>query len=433
MITETNFKTHKIWHPCSQMKDYENFPPLKIASARGSYLILEDGTQVLDAISSWWCKNLGHGHPRLLSALMEQTKSFEHVILANTTNKNIEALSSQLTGLTANLRKIFYASEGSSAIEIALKLAVHATELKGQSQKKEIIALSNGYHGETLFAMAVSDLGLYRNAYEHLLPKTNFIRNLPYVNSRKEALWANCDGNWGLIETQLEPLKETTCALILEPIVQGAGGMQVYSQDFLSKLRSWCFKNDVYLIADEIMTGFGRTGKMFAVEHAGIEPDILCLGKGMTGGVLPMSAVLMTDDIYELFYNDYETQKSFLHSHTYSGHALGAAVALECLQVMQDENIVTGVIALEQKLHDAMHYVNETTHKLTNIRTMGGIVAADLIPDGTARQGYEVYRRAVAMGALLRPLGNTIYWLPPLNISSADIEKLGDITIRALT
>lgn len=423
-----------LWHPCSQMKDYLTFAPLNIASAQGCYLYTADGKAIIDAISSWWCKNLGHKHPRLKNALIKQAEHFEHVILANTTNDIIVNLSEQLTNLTQQLKKVFYACDGSSAIEIALKMAVQARMNKGQVQKTKIAALTNDYHGETLFALAVSDVGLFRKPFDAVLPATTFLTPIPYVSSRKDSLWYNCDEHWQLLASQLNAVAAELSVIIIEPILQGSGGMHVYSQDLLRRLRKWCTQNDVYLIIDEILTGFGRTGEMFAFQHANIEPDILCVGKGLTAGYLPMSAALVTNEIYDLFYDDYESQKAFLHSHTYSGHALAAAVALEHLAVIEEEDIINQAQQLEQKLLTGMLEVADATQQLTHIRNIGGMVAADLIPKGNLykRLGYEVYQQAVKLGALLRPLGNTIYWLPPLNISDQDIIKLRDITIKAI-
>ncbi len=422
-----------LWNPCSQMKDYETFPPLPIIKAKGPYLIHQNGSKILDAISSWWCKSLGHAHPRLQAALIRQAKKFEHVILANTTNEVIVELSERLTNLTTSLKKVFFASEGSSAVEIALKMATHARQIRGQLERTGIAALANGYHGETLFALAVSDIGLYRNAYEHYLPNVHFIQNIPYISSRNDQGWANSLNSWEKIELQLEKYKKNLSVVILEPIVQAAGGMRIYSQDLLVKLKKWCRENDVYLIADEIMTGFGRTGKMFACHYANIEPDLLCLGKGLTSGYLPMSAVLTTDEIYQLFYNDYESGQSFLHSHTHSGNALAAAVALESLRIIEEEGIIDQALALEEELAAGMLEVADKTRKITKVRYIGGIVAADIIADSERpRLGYEVYRKAVSLGLLLRPLGNTIYWLPPLNIKSREIKKLRDLTTKAI-
>lgn len=421
-----------LWHPCSQMKDYEKFQPLAIASAKGSYLITIQGQRILDAISSWWCKNLGHGHPRLVEALCEQARQFEHVILANTTHEKIVSLSEALTQTTNQLKKVFYASDGSSAVEIALKLTCHARLVKHQPEKNLIMGLSNGYHGETLFALGVSDIGLYRAPYEKYLPDCQFIQSVPYVNSPADPLWGDAELACRELFLQLEVIKERLSAIILEPILQAAAGMLIYSQDFLARLKNWCQKNDVYLIADEIMTGFGRTGKFYAFEHSRIEPDLLCLGKGLTAGMLPFSAVLMTDEIYDLFYNDYESGQSFLHSHTHSGNALGVAVALECLNVMQEEKIVARAFDLQTKLHAAMKDVMAMTPCLKNLRGIGGVIAVDIMPATKARLGYQIYQEAIKLGALLRPIGNTLYWVPPLNISDNEITALRDITIESI-
>lgn len=424
-----------IWHPCSQMKDYERFPPLEIVSAKGSYLQLADGSQLIDAISSWWCKSLGHGHPRLQAALTQQMAAYEHVILANTCQAPLVNLSEKLATLSPGLDKVFYASEGSCAVEIALKMSLHAQQINGRTQRRKIMALQNDYHGETLLALSVSDLGLYRRPYEPWLHPVTFLNPIPYINSRNEALWQDCGSYWQKMLLQLEANKEELSAIIVEPVMQGATGMQIYSQDLLKKLRQWCKANQVHLIADEILTGFGRTGYALACEHAGIQPDFICLGKGLTSGWLPMSAVLTSDAIYQTFYDDYETGKYFLHSHTFGGNALAAAVAVETMNILAEEEIYAQVRQREQLLRNAMEAVARHTGRLTSIRNIGGMVAADLIvePDRkTQRMGFEVYLEAVKLGALLRPLGNTIYWLPPLNIEQATLEQLQSITEQAI-
>jgi adenosylmethionine-8-amino-7-oxononanoate aminotransferase len=422
-----------IWHPCSQMKDYETFKPLVINKAYGPYLELTDGRKIIDAISSWWCKSLGHNHPRLKEALFKQAERFEHVILANTTNDIIEALAKKLSSLTNNLQKILFASDGSCAVEIAMKMSLHARLLQGKPQQKQFMALSNSYHGETCAALSVSDLGLYRAPYKAILFNPVFIQNIPYIHNKNDPLWHDCSDYWPDIEKQLNQHAKNTTALIVEPIVQGAGGMLIYSKDFLYRLRQWTYKNNIHLIADEIMTGIGRTGLPLACQYAAIEPDFLCLSKGLTGGWLPFSAVLTSNEIYKLFYDDYEKGKSFLHSHTYTGNALAASVALECLTIMEEENIYQHVQNNENYLRELMCEVAENTGKLKNIRNIGAIVAADLIVDNPAvRAGYAVYKKAVELGALLRPLGNTIYWLPPLNTDKNVLKKLQNITQRAI-
>lgn len=422
-----------IWHPCSQMKDYESFKPLTLQTASGSYFYLTNGQAIIDAISSWWCKSLGHGHPRLKEALLQQLNKFEHVLLANTTHATIKELSAQLAQFTQHLDKVFYASDGSCAVEIAMKMSLHAHQLQGQVERTKFITLKNSYHGETAGALSVSDVGLFRNPYQAILFEPVIIENIPYVSNRFDPLWNDCSEYWPAVEKQLETYRQTATALLVEPIVQGGGGMLIYSQDFLRRLRRWTAENNIHLIADEIMTGLGRTGLPLACQHANIEPDFLCLSKGLTSGWLPLSAVCTSDKIYNLFYDDYESGKAFMHSHTHSGNALAASVAVACLKILAEENIYQGALEMEITLAAMMQEIGLKTKKLNNIRYIGAIVAADLIvPQGFQRAGYAVYRKAVELGALLRPIGNTIYWLPPLNIDTKTLQKLQQITLAAI-
>ncbi|WP_100623068.1 adenosylmethionine--8-amino-7-oxononanoate transaminase [Candidatus Coxiella mudrowiae] len=422
-----------VWHPCSQMKDYEEFKPLVIKSALGSHIKLQNGKKLIDAISSWWCKSLGHNHPSLKTALKQQLEKFEHVILANTTNEVIVELSQQLATLIPFLNKVFYTGDGSCAVEVAMKMSLHSRIITGNQKRTKFIALKNSYHGETAGALSVSDLGLYRSPYTAMLFEPFFISEIPYVSNITVDQWNDCTHQWKVIEHLLEPHVETATAVIVEPIVQGAAGMKIYSQDFLARLSQWAKTHNIHLIADEIMTGIGRTGKMLACEHAQVIPDFVCLSKGLTSGWLPFSAVLTHEEMYNYFYDDYETGKAFLHSHTYSGNVLGASVALATLQTIHKENLCEKAAAFSKILHKNMNIVSEKTGQLMNIRNIGAIVAADLRYHPACPQlGYEIYKEAIKLGALLRPLGNTIYWLPPLNIELSVIEELKDITIDAI-
>lgn len=421
-----------IWHPCSQMKDYDSFKPIEVTKAYGSYIELKNGKRVIDAISSWWCKSLGHQHPRLKNALIQQMEKFEHVILANTTNDTIVELSEKLAALTNTLNKVFYASDGSCAVEIAMKMSLHSREISGEKQRNIFFSLENGYHGETLGALSVSDLGIYRSPYSALLFDAHFLSPLPYVNSVQDPLWTDCKIHWEHILEKLEPWSERITAILVEPILQGAGGMKIYSQDFLKRLRKWSQERNIHLIADEIMTGMGRTGKMLACEHAGIEPDFLCLSKGLTSGWLPLSVVLTHENIYQLFYDDYANGKSFLHSHTYSGNALAASVALEVLRIYAENNIPDQANRMGSILFQHMQDIAYATKKLINVRSIGGMVAADLFCDSKRRAGFDVFRQAMELGVLLRPLGNTIYWLPPLTTEIDVLNELKEKTEQAL-
>ncbi len=431
-ITKLQEKSLKhIWYPCSQMKDYEEFRPLVIKAAKGSYIELADGKKLLDAISSWWCKSLGHNHPRLKKAIIDQIEKFEHVILANTTHELIVNLSQELATLMPKLSKVFYAGDGSCAIEIAMKMSLHSRYINGDVKRNRFITLKDSYHGETIGALSVSDIGLYKNPYNTILFQPYIIDLIPYVHSIYDPLWNDCSEKWNMIEKSLEIYIDSTTALIVEPIVQGAGGMKIYSKDFLNRLAKWAKKHNIHLIADEIMTGIGRTGKMLACHHAEIIPDFICLAKGLTSGWMPFSAVLTTDDIYNKFYDDFSSGKAFLHSHTYSGNALGVAVALETLNIIKEERLHTRDI--NQIMLKNMYEIKDKTGRLKNVRGIGGIVAADLITnDKIPRLGYLIYQAAIKTGILLRPLGNTIYWLPPLNITDEEIEELKNKTMQVL-
>lgn len=427
-----------VWHPCSQMKDYESFPPLEVAGAAGSRIRLKDGSEVIDAVSSWWCKTLGHGHPRLREALVRQANGFEHVISANTATDVLVSLSEKLAALCPPLDRVFYGGDGSTAVEIALKMALHAQRIRGEARRTKFIALGNGYHGESGLALAVSDLGIYREPYADALPEPAILRGLPYVSGPADPAWGDCSAAWPAIERQLEASAADAAALIVEPVLQGAGGMRLYSPDLLRRLRAWTARHGVYLVFDEILTGFWRTGRMLALEHAGVAPDLLCLSKGLTAGWLPFSATLVSPGLYDLFYADYGTGRDFLHSNTYSGNALGAAVASEALSIYSAPGFGEEVAAFAAALHRRWEQVASATGCLANLRALGGMTAGDLAlgPDGSGvrprRAGFAVFREAVARGALLRPLGDTIYWLPPLNTPPADLDRLAEVTASAI-
>ncbi len=421
-----------IWHPCSQMKDYELFKPLVIKRAYGSYIELSNGKKIIDAISSWWCKSLGHNHPALKKALINQLQQFEHVIFANSTHENIVRLSEKLAKLMPGLNKLFYAGDGSCAVEIALKMSLHARVVEGNVNRTQFIALKNGYHGETLGALSVSDVGIFRAPYASALFSAYFI-DVPYVSSTDDPKWHDSHNAWQQVEKELESYRDITTAIILEPILQGAGGMKLYSQDFLARVSAWAKKNNIHVIADEIMTGMGRTGKMLACEHANITPDFICLSKGLTSGFMPLSAVITKDDIYQLFYDDYEKGKSFLHSHTYSGNALAASVALATLTIMEEQQLCVRAEKLQMIMIKNLSDIAKQTGRLENVRGIGAMVAADLITENdTPRAAYLVFREAVKRGALLRPVGNTLYWLPPLTIDYEILEDLKNITCEAI-
>lgn len=429
-----------IWHPCSQMKDYEAFQPLHIVKAEGPFLYTADGLKLIDAISSWWCKSLGHGHPRISQAVKKQIDVFEHVIMANTCNETLVELSEKLSSIAKGLDKVFYADNGSTAVEIAIKMSLQYHLQTGNAQKKQFMALENGYHGETILTLAAGDCELYSAPYASLMPEIKKIETIPYVSGPDDPLWENIgDETWEQIESQLNPWAEKLSGILFEPIIQGAGGMKVYSPDFLKRLREWADKQRVHLIADEIMTGFGRTGKMLACEHAEIVADFICLSKGLTAGWGPMAVVLTSTGVYEAFYDEYKAGKAFMHSNTYCGYPIAAAAALEAMKVYEDENIFQQVSLKSCELRKRMKVIAESTGALINIRSLGYVVAADIVDPSTGtpfpsekRTGYQCFQNAVKLGALLRPLGDSIYFFPPLNTPDNVLDDLREMTKKAL-
>jgi len=436
------------WHPASQMRDYRDLPPLEVVGAEGCRLRLADGRTVLDAISSWWCKTLGHGHPKVRAALQAQLGQFEHVIAAGTTNEPLVRLCERLLAmangrpavdwgsrarpgrLPGHFGKVFLADNGSTGVEIALKMALQAQAQRGQPGRTRFAALAGGYHGETVGALSVGDLGLYGGPFEALTFPVEKIRDLPHRFGPEDPRWLSADEEWPLIEAQLAPLAPTLAAIIYEPVLQAAGGMRLYSPALLPRLRAWASAHGVYLIADEIAAGMGRLGAMLASHLVpGALPDFAVISKGLTAGFLPLSAVLTTDEICGIFDGE-GLARAFLHSNTWTGNALGVAAALAALDVYADEEILAKVTAGGAILRAELAALAASRPFLRRPRGAGMMAAIDLVrPDGHAldtqlRTGRQVYRAAVARGALLRPLGDTMYLFPPLNTRGEDVQAM---------
>jgi adenosylmethionine-8-amino-7-oxononanoate aminotransferase len=446
------------WHPCGQMRDYDDFPPLEVVSAAGSRLRLADGREILDAISSWWCKALGHGHPRLAAALGAQLEAFEHVITANTTNAPLVRLCERLLAaangapaaawgpdalpgrVAGHFGKVFLADNGSTAVEVALKMALQAQAQRGQGARTRFAALANGYHGETVGALSVGDCALYGAPYRALLFPVTKLAGLPYRTGPEDARWLDAGAEWPALERALDAEAATLAAVVYEPVLQAAGEMRLYSPDLLRRLRRWADARGVYLIADEIAAGMGRLGAMLAshlaegpgrVSGAAL-PDFATLSKGLTGGVLPLSAVLTTDAVAALFEADWAEGRAFLHSNTYTGNALGVAVANAVLDVFASEDILGRVASDGPALRAALRELvaRRPDLPLAGARGCGMMAAVDLRGAGAApldpgrRTGYRVYREAVRRGVLLRPIGDTMYLFPPLTVEGADVHVM---------
>ena len=420
-----------VWHPCTQMKQHETLPIVPIARGKGCWLYDCDGRRYLDAVSSWWVNLFGHAEPRISAAVADQLGQLEHVILAGFTHEPVVRLSERLSARTGGrLGHCFYGSDGASATEIALKMSFHYWRNRGQPGRTEFISLAGSYHGETLGALSVTDVALFKDIYapllraSHRVPGPDWRLAAPGVSPREHAIAAA-----QALERHLEQHHARTAALIVEPLVQGATGMAMYDGEYLRRARAACDRHQVHLIADEIMTGFGRTGTFFAHEQAGITPDFLCLSKGITGGYLPLSAVLTTDEVYAAFYDD-EVTRGFLHSHSYTGNALACRAALATLDIFEQD----AVIAANRVRAAAMtaRCAALAAHpRVRNFRTLGMIWAFEVehAQPGFARRLFEA---ALARGVLLRPIANTVYFMPPYVISEDEMDGLAANTLAAL-
>ena len=420
-----------VWHPCTQMKHHETLPLVPMSRAEGVWLYDFEGRRILDAIGSWWVNLLGHGNPRINAALRRQLDSLEHVMLAGFTHAPAVELSERLAKLAPRgLGHCFFASDGASAVEIALKMSYHYWKNAGRSAKSEFVTLSNSYHGETLGALSVTDIPLYRDTYAPLLrasaqvPSPDWRLAAPGETPREYA--RRCAK---ALEEHFERHAPGTAALIVEPLVQCAGGMAMYDAEYLRRARELCDRFEVHLIADEIAVGFGRSGTLFACEQAGITPDFLCLSKGLTGGYLPLSVVLATDRVYGAFYDD-KLERGFLHSHSYSGNPLACRAALAVLDILEEEKVLErnrNTAAILNRRAQGLRSHRRVAH----FRNTGMIWAFDV---KDARPGFarDFYRSALEAGVLLRPLGATVYWMPPYVIGEAEIGFLLDAVTRLL-
>ena len=425
-----------VWHPCTQMKDHERLPPIPIR--RGSGVWLEDfaGKRYLDAVSSWWVNLFGHANPRINAAVRAQLESLEQVILAGFTHEPVIALSEELTALApAGLSRCFYADNGSSAVEVALKMSFHYWRNTGHPAKRRFITLSNSYHGETLGALAVGNVELYKEIYRPLLMDVITVPSPDCYERAPGASWAeHSRAQFAHMEAALARHAHEAAAVIVEPLVQCAGGMRMYDPVYLSLLRAACDRHGVHLIADEIAVGFGRTGTLFACEQAGIRPDFMCLSKGLTGGYLPLSVVLTTEPVYAAFYDDYARLTAFLHSHSFTGNPLGCAAARATLAIFREDDTLTRNRALAAHLGARARELEAHPH-VAEVRQRGMIVAIEMVRDKARRTPYDwrerrgltVYAHALSRGVLLRPVGNVVYFMPPYVIAPEEIDLLVDV------
>ena len=430
-----------LWHPCTQMKDHESLPMIPIRRGQGAWLEDFDGNRYLDAISSWWVNLFGHANPNINAAIKQQLDSLEHVILAGFTHEPAITLAERLLELAPNgLSRCFYADNGSSAVEVALKMSFHFWRNSGQSQKTRFLSLSNSYHGETLGALAVGDVGLYKDTYAPLLMTPITVASPDCYQREPGESWAeHSRRKFAEMEATLARHADETAAVIIEPLVQCAGNMRMYDPVYLTLLRDACDRHGVHLIADEIAVGFGRTGTLFACEQGSIRPDFLCLSKGLTGGYLPLSCVLTTDDVYAGFYDEYVNQRAFLHSHSYTGNALACSAALATLDLFNRDNTLIRNRELSAQMTAATASLIDHPH-VAEVRQTGMILAIEMVKDKPSREPYpwqerrglKVYRHGLTRGVLLRPLGNVIYFMPPYVISPDEIRLMAAVATEGI-
>ncbi len=426
-----------VWHPCTQMKDHERDLPL-IPIRRGQGVWLEDfaGRRYLDAISSWWVNLFGHCNARLNAAVAAQLGRLEQVILAGFTHEPVIELSEQLTALAPQgLTRCFYADNGSAAVEVAVKMSFHYWRNVGRTAKQRFITLTNSYHGETLGALAVGNVDLYKEVYRPLLMDVISVPSPDCFEREPGESWeAHSRRKFQHMEAALARHAHETAAVIVEPLVQCAGNMRMYAPVYLQLLREACDRHGVHLIADEIAVGFGRTGTMFACEQAGIRPDFMCLSKGLTAGYLPLSAVLTTEPIYSAFYDEYTRLNAFLHSHSFTGNPLACSAALASLAIFREDDVLRRNRTLAAHMGARAREL-ESHPNVAEIRQTGMILAIELVRDKVTREPYAwqerrgliVYRHAIERGVLLRPVGNVVYFMPPYVIAPEEIDLMVDV------
>ena len=426
-----------LWHPAAQMADWREHPPLEVVGAEGSWLHLADGRRVLDGIGSWWCKILGHRHSAVVAAIADQCARFDHHLLAGCTNEPVVRLAERWLALANRpapgwFAKVFFADNGSTGVEVALKMALQWQAQAGDPGRTRFAALEHAYHGETAGALSVTDLGRYRSPFASMLTEPVRLRGLPVRSGSTDPRWQDAAAEWPAIQAQLDAESRSLAAVIIEPVMQGAGGIRLYSPDLIRRLRGWCDAHGVLLIADEIAAGCWRLGEPLACHHAGVLPDLAVLAKGITAGALPFSMVLATDRIYGGFLGTWASGRAFLHSNTFAGHALGVACAHAVLDVAGEGALAGRVVQGGGRIRARLARALEDRPWLSGLRGIGLAVAVDLrCRDGAALDpalatGWRAARSATAAGVMLRPLGDSLYLMPPFTATDDELDAMVD-------
>ena len=422
-----------VWHPCTQHKEFESIKPLLVERAEGVCLFDKQGKGYIDAISSWWVNLMGHNHPRLNASLKNQLEKMAHVMFAGITHQPAIDLASSLVKLSPeNLSKVFFSDNGSTSVEVALKMSLQYWQQTGKENKTRFIYLRGGYHGETLGALSVCGMDIFRNKFEKVLANNLEVEGpdcfrCPYGLNRNSC-------NAECFEPMEKALQENDIAgVIVEPLVQGAAGMKIYPPSYLKKLQSACDSNSVHLIFDEIAVAFGRTGSLFVSEE--YKPTFLCLSKGITSGYLPLAATITTDEIYSAFYDDYSRGKFFVHSHSYSANPLACSVANETLTILSENDFMEKLVPKIAKMKQLGQQISDESKWCGEFRQQGMISALELVKKqeikesfpSESRVGYKVYLEGLKRGVFLRPLGDVIYFIPPLVITEDEITTMMNV------
>ncbi|EDT04805.1 adenosylmethionine--8-amino-7-oxononanoate transaminase [Burkholderia ambifaria] len=419
-----------VWHPCTQMKHHERLPLIPVARGAGVWLYDRDGRRYFDAISSWWVNLFGHANPDINAALKDQLDTLEHAMLAGCTHEPAIELAERLHALTARtLGHAFFASDGASAVEIALKMSFHAWRNRGRADKREFVCVANSYHGETIGALGVTDVALFKDAYDPLIRNAHVVASPDARGAQPGETAADVAGRaLDDVRRLFAERADRIAALIVEPLVQCAAGMAMHDPSYMRGLRALCDEFGVHLIADEIAVGCGRTGTFFACEQAGVWPDFLCLSKGISGGYLPLSLVLTRDDVFAAFYDD-DTTRGFLHSHSYTGNPLACRAAVATLDLFARDDVLAGNARKSAAMRAALAPL-DAHPQVRHLRERGTLFAFDVALDGDAARGFSrrFFERALERELLLRPIGTTVYLMPPYVMSDDDIAWLAQRT-----
>jgi adenosylmethionine---8-amino-7-oxononanoate aminotransferase len=427
-----------LWHPYTQMKTAPL--PVPVVRGEGIYLYTPDGKRILDGISSWWVNIHGHSHPYLNEALARQAEQLEHVMFAGFTHRPAAVLAERLIQvLPLGLKRIFYSDNGSTAVEVALKMAMQFWHNQGQDQRRTFVVLDHAYHGDTVGAMSASADCAFTESFKPMLFPVERSYS-PYCFRCPMALNPSTCNTHCLtsLESILNSQQDTIAGVLVEPMLQAAGGMIVWPQEFLKGIRRLCDKFGTLMIADEVLTGFGRTGKMFACDHAGISPDLICLSKAITGGYLPLGVTAATENIYEAFLSD-DRHKTFFHGHSFTANPLSCAVAIASLELFHSEGSLGRVQKLET-IFQSRKASLQSHRYVGEVRILGGVIALELVRDQRTRQaggyldriGPQLTQRFLDHGLLLRPLGNVLYFMPPYVIREEEANWVLDLIEEVL-